>query len=365
MEHSDHDTTTPPGESSCKLVKTFTHLVDPVASITTTLQCRGGHPWPSSGSPSHGQARAFNPGQIVPDSVEAWWDYSGQGLVVRAERSTRARTPAVLGAQATLVRRRNSQTRSGQPFRPPSGHTLRTAGQRALRSQDSCGTDTLDQAVVGDYLPASASPERAAQWQPVIQAMHDAPDGPLARAMGSPLTAWLTRTVYANSKHNPAELLSFTDQATLEKHLANALIPAVYAQDPRPRPWPARPRRPRRESAGSCRHAHPVRATTRSRPRCPAEDASPADHPADDWPAPAATALPPPSQHQTNLTDTAARAPSVTPWPIPPSRLTSRRPRSQNTLSALKGCYRCGWPYPMVRPAMEEGHGHAVVVLKM
>ncbi|WP_394620934.1 hypothetical protein JNUCC0626_18120 [Lentzea sp. JNUCC 0626] len=33
----------------------------------------------------HGQFRAFNPGQIVPDSVEARWDYSGQGLVARAE----------------------------------------------------------------------------------------------------------------------------------------------------------------------------------------------------------------------------------------------------------------------------------------
>jgi hypothetical protein len=32
-----------------------------------------------------GQFRSFNAGQIVPDSVEARWDYSGQGLVVRQE----------------------------------------------------------------------------------------------------------------------------------------------------------------------------------------------------------------------------------------------------------------------------------------
>ncbi|MBP2323370.1 hypothetical protein JOF56_003755 [Kibdelosporangium banguiense] len=33
----------------------------------------------------HGQFRAFNIGEIVPDSVEARWDYSGQGLVARQE----------------------------------------------------------------------------------------------------------------------------------------------------------------------------------------------------------------------------------------------------------------------------------------
>jgi len=31
----------------------------------------------------HGQFRAYNPGDVVPDSVESRWDYSGQGLVVR------------------------------------------------------------------------------------------------------------------------------------------------------------------------------------------------------------------------------------------------------------------------------------------
>lgn len=33
----------------------------------------------------NGQFRAFNPGDVVPDSLEARWDYSGQGLVVRQE----------------------------------------------------------------------------------------------------------------------------------------------------------------------------------------------------------------------------------------------------------------------------------------
>jgi hypothetical protein len=32
-----------------------------------------------------GQFRSFNAGQIVRDSVEARFDYSGQGLVVRQE----------------------------------------------------------------------------------------------------------------------------------------------------------------------------------------------------------------------------------------------------------------------------------------
>lgn len=92
----------------------------------------------------------------------------------------------------------------------------------------------LDPAVVAHYLPASASPQRAAQWRPVIDAMHAASDGPLAQAMGSPLSAWLARTVYANSAHDPAELLDFTDRVALERHLASALIPAVYAPGPAP-----------------------------------------------------------------------------------------------------------------------------------
>jgi hypothetical protein len=92
----------------------------------------------------------------------------------------------------------------------------------------------LDLAVVDHYLPASASPRRAAQWQPVLDALRAEPNGPLGQAMGSPLTVWLARTVYANSADDPAELLDFTDRAALEEHLANALIPAVYAPGPAP-----------------------------------------------------------------------------------------------------------------------------------
>jgi hypothetical protein len=54
---------------------------------------------------------------------------------------------------------------------------------------------------------ADPRPER---WQPVLDRLHADPDGPLARALRSPLTIDLARTVYATPKGDPTELLDTT-----------------------------------------------------------------------------------------------------------------------------------------------------------
>ncbi len=43
--------------------------------------------WIATAPINHGQFRAFNPGDVVPDSVEAAWDYSTQGLVRRVDNA--------------------------------------------------------------------------------------------------------------------------------------------------------------------------------------------------------------------------------------------------------------------------------------
>ncbi|WP_426513177.1 BTAD domain-containing putative transcriptional regulator [Dactylosporangium sp. McL0621] len=75
------------------------------------------------------------------------------------------------------------------------------------------------------------------RWQPVIDHLRGHRDGPLARALTTPLMVDLARTTYHDSASDPTELLDpqrFTDRATIERHLLDAFLPAVYAQRPQP-----------------------------------------------------------------------------------------------------------------------------------
>jgi hypothetical protein len=75
---------------------------------------------------------------------------------------------------------------------------------------------------------ADPHPER---WQPILDHLKARPDGPLARALRSPLMIDLTKTIYTTSGANPAELCEsarFPDQGSVERHLFDAFLHVAY-----------------------------------------------------------------------------------------------------------------------------------------
>jgi hypothetical protein len=79
------------------------------------------------------------------------------------------------------------------------------------------------------YLPGGEIAARN-RWRPVTGALAAQPDGPLATALSTPLNLYLARTAYDAPASNPAELLDVPDVASLERHLLNAYVPAVYGR---------------------------------------------------------------------------------------------------------------------------------------
>ncbi|WP_033435757.1 AfsR/SARP family transcriptional regulator [Saccharothrix syringae] len=81
------------------------------------------------------------------------------------------------------------------------------------------------------FLTARA-PVGETRWQPVVDRLRQDPDGPLARALSTPLMVNLARTAYASPASSPAELCRFPDTASVEAHLLDAYLPTVYAERP-------------------------------------------------------------------------------------------------------------------------------------
>jgi hypothetical protein len=62
--------------------------------------------------------------------------------------------------------------------------------------------------------------------------LDEAPDGPLAAVLTTPLMLWLTRSIYEQSSSDPSELtdVRFQRQEAIEEHLLEGLVPAVYSR---------------------------------------------------------------------------------------------------------------------------------------
>ncbi len=79
------------------------------------------------------------------------------------------------------------------------------------------------------------------RWQPVVEHLRRYPTGPLALALSTALMVDLTRTAHSPPRSDPADLCDlarFPDRASVEGHLLDAFLPAVYAQR-HPPPTPA------------------------------------------------------------------------------------------------------------------------------
>src|SRR5262249_15891342 len=77
------------------------------------------------------------------------------------------------------------------------------------------------------YLPAGQI-GGVARWRPVLTPLADHPDGALAQALPTPLMVYLTRTAYRTPGSDPSKLLTFTAPDTIELHLLDAYLPAIY-----------------------------------------------------------------------------------------------------------------------------------------
>lgn len=75
------------------------------------------------------------------------------------------------------------------------------------------------------------------RWEPTVERLRQDPTGPLAQVMRTPLMVDLARTAYANPATDPGELCDaarFPDRVTIEAHLLDAYLPAVYSTRPPP-----------------------------------------------------------------------------------------------------------------------------------
>lgn len=83
------------------------------------------------------------------------------------------------------------------------------------------------------YLREATAATVAGRWDGVFARMDGEPNGLLARTLATPLMLWLARTVYERGTSDPGELLDderFGDRETIENHLLDAFVPAVYAK---------------------------------------------------------------------------------------------------------------------------------------
>jgi hypothetical protein len=133
---------------------------------------------------------------------------------------------------------------------PPEGIEVQLAGGAAIE------INPVDTSEILTYLKNSAGGSK--RWEPVREAIDANRELPIAKALTTPLMAFLARAIYnprpgetfMPSVPPPTELLDkrrFPDQEALRQHLYDSFVPAAY------RPWRDRPSRPRWSSSDAQR----------------------------------------------------------------------------------------------------------------
>jgi SEFIR domain/NACHT domain len=108
------------------------------------------------------------------------------------------------------------------------------AGERGLSKAAVVELLPLTVAEVQSYL---APGSELGRWRRVFARLGDDADDPLAQTLRTPLMLWLAHTTYARSAADPGELcdrVRFPDRETIEDHLIDRLLPAVYPERPTP-----------------------------------------------------------------------------------------------------------------------------------
>lgn len=90
------------------------------------------------------------------------------------------------------------------------------------------------------YLSEATAVVPADRWSAVFDRLRDEPDGPLARALSTPLMLWLARTAYESPASSPSVLAdrdALPDRDGIEGHLLDTFVAAAYRSGT-PRAWP-------------------------------------------------------------------------------------------------------------------------------
>ncbi|MFI1210878.1 hypothetical protein ACH4UV_25135 [Streptomyces sp. NPDC020802] len=111
----------------------------------------------------------------------------------------------------------------------------RTPEYRALAVRVA-GTSDIEALPVGPrdaavHLLRTADEARHEQWGPVLDELADHPEGPLGRALSTPLMIWLARRAHRPVHTDPARLADHTwlpTREAVERHLMDAVIPAAF-----------------------------------------------------------------------------------------------------------------------------------------
>ncbi|MBM2621017.1 NACHT domain-containing protein [Actinoplanes sp. LDG1-06] len=89
---------------------------------------------------------------------------------------------------------------------------------------------TISPVTVDDAIEFLVEAEQAGnkRWHKVTRAMRAEPDGPLAKALSTPLMISLARAVYEPAANHPAELARFSSRAEVEEHLLDQFLITAY-----------------------------------------------------------------------------------------------------------------------------------------
>ncbi|MEW9530169.1 NACHT domain-containing protein [Microbispora sp. NPDC049125] len=101
------------------------------------------------------------------------------------------------------------------------------------------------------YVRNRLAPGQAGAWAGVLSAVKDDPDGPIARALSTPLVLWLLGKVYIETRADPARLCDaarFPTADAVTEHLLDNLVQATFAAIP-----------PEQDTADPHDHDHPFR----------------------------------------------------------------------------------------------------------
>ena len=110
---------------------------------------------------------------------------------------------------------------------------------RVLRGAATIELTDLTVADLAEYLPRTAHQapsDMATGWEPVLRALAERPDSPLAAALTTPLMVGLARAIYSDTTdRDPAELLA-TDQFptvnSISDHLLTSFVHSAYRRQP-------------------------------------------------------------------------------------------------------------------------------------
>jgi hypothetical protein len=108
------------------------------------------------------------------------------------------------------------------------GSTIAAAAMVTIQSIDSA-------AVPFHFISHGYAPEHGRRWSPVLQRIREEPDGPLAKALSTPLMVSLARDVYRSPVADPRELINeeaFPTEESIQAHLLRALVPATFPDLP-------------------------------------------------------------------------------------------------------------------------------------